>query len=98
MHHKVIWAYFLFRKSLKPESKNMHHKTLVALSADLQNKKISSTELTQHFLQRIKLYDSQLNSFVTVTEELALAQAKTADQQIAKANAHPLTGIPIAHK
>ncbi len=76
----------------------MHHKTLVALSADLQNKKISSTELTQHFLQRIKLYDSQLNSFVIVTEELALAQAKTADQQIAKGNAHPLTGIPIAHK
>ncbi len=76
----------------------MHNKSLTELSRELQNKKISSLELTQHFLQRIKQYDSQLNSFITVTEEIALAQAKAADQQIAAGKAGPLTGIPIAQK
>ena len=55
-------------------------------------------ELTQHYLQRIKQYDSQLNSFITLTEEEAIAQAKAADQLIATGQAGPLTGIPIAHK
>ena len=54
----------------------MHNESLKSLSEQLQTNKISSLELTQHFLQRIKQYDGQINSFVTVTEELALEQAK----------------------
>lgn len=76
----------------------MHHKTLAELSKALHAKEYSSRELTQYFLDRIKQYDSQLNSFITVTEELALQQADLADQRLARGDAAILTGIPIAHK
>ena len=76
----------------------MHKKSVKELSTPLHEKKISSVELTQHFLNRIKSFDKELNTFVTVTEENALKQAKSADEKIASGNAHPLTGIPIAQK
>jgi aspartyl-tRNA(Asn)/glutamyl-tRNA(Gln) amidotransferase subunit A len=76
----------------------MHHKTISELQVALQEKKISSVELTQSFLDRIKKFDKQLNSFITVTEEVALEQAKAADKKIENGEAGPLTGIPIAQK
>ncbi len=76
----------------------MHHETLAQLSAALKAKEISSVELTQYFIDRIKEFDPQLNSFITVCEEQALTQAKAADQRIASGNATRLTGVPIAHK
>ncbi|AUM14036.1 Asp-tRNA(Asn)/Glu-tRNA(Gln) amidotransferase subunit GatA [Ketobacter alkanivorans] len=76
----------------------MHTKTLKALSDALAAGEVSSQELTQHFLDRIKRHDPQLNSFISITEEQALAQAKAADDQRAAGNATPLTGVPIAHK
>jgi len=76
----------------------MHHKTLAELSQALKNKEYSSRELTQYFLDRIKQHDTQLNSFITVTEELALKQADLADQRLAKGDAEALTGIPLAQK
>ncbi len=76
----------------------MHSKTISELSADLHSKKISSVELTQHYLNRIKQFDKQLNSFITVTEEHALKAAKAADLLLATGKAGPLTGIPIAQK
>jgi aspartyl-tRNA(Asn)/glutamyl-tRNA(Gln) amidotransferase subunit A len=76
----------------------MHNKTISELSKLLREKKISSVELTTHFLSRIKQFDKQLNSFITVTEENALKQAENADKKIAAGNAHPLTGVPIAQK
>ena len=74
----------------------MHTKTLSELSALLQTKQISATELAQLFLKRIK--QSTLNAFLHVDEELTLKQAALADARIAKNEAHPLTGVPIAHK
>jgi aspartyl-tRNA(Asn)/glutamyl-tRNA(Gln) amidotransferase subunit A len=76
----------------------MSYKTIAELSKELADKKVSSVELTQYFLDRIKRFDKQLNSFITVTEEYALNSAKRADEQRAKGNAGPLTGIPIAQK
>lgn len=80
----------------------MFKKTLTELASDLKNKKYSSVEITQYFLNRIKQYDSKLNSFITITEDLAMHQAKLADQRLANNSAnHPataLTGIPIAQK
>ena len=76
----------------------MNEKTLIELSKDIRSKKISSSELTEFFLNRIKKYDSKLNSFITVTEEYALERAKIADKQIAKGEIEKLTGIPIAQK
>jgi aspartyl-tRNA(Asn)/glutamyl-tRNA(Gln) amidotransferase subunit A len=74
------------------------HKTIAELSKDLHEKKISSIELTQEFLDRIKRFDGNLNSFITVTPEEALNNAKAADILIAKGQAEPLTGIPFAQK
>lgn len=76
----------------------MHTKSLSELSTLLKNKEISSVELTQHFLERIKKHDKNLNSFITVTAENALKQAQNADEKIAKGHSHSLTGIPIAQK
>lgn len=76
----------------------MHNFTLTELSLALKTKKISSKELTEHFLGRIKKYDSTLNSFITVTPSLALHQAQLADLQHQQGTAGPLTGIPFAHK
>jgi len=76
----------------------MHNQTVAELSQGLQDKKFSSVELTQTFLQRIKDQDSQYNSFITITEELALQQAEQADKQIAAGKQGILTGIPLAQK
>ncbi len=58
----------------------------------------SSVELTRHYLQRINQLDEDLNSFITITEEQALAQAEAADKKLAAGEGGVLTGIPIAHK
>ncbi len=76
----------------------MHTKTLAQLSAGLKAGEYSSVELTQHFLSRIEQFDPKLNSFITVTPEQALEQAKAADARLAAGDASDLTGIPIAHK
>lgn len=76
----------------------MHKLTLAELGRLLKEKKVSSVEMTEFFLKRIKQYDPQLNSFITVTEAHALDQAKAADKIIAQGNATALTGIPIAQK
>ncbi|HEX8785020.1 MAG TPA: amidase family protein, partial [Telluria sp.] len=74
----------------------MHNKTLKELSTLLHSKQVSSTELTQHYLDRIAA--SAHNAFLQVDAELSLAQAKQADARFADGSAGPLTGIPIAHK
>ena len=76
----------------------MHEKTITELAAGLQAREFTSVELTQHFLDRIGTLDEDLNSFITITPELALGEARAADARIASGDAGPLTGIPIAHK
>jgi aspartyl-tRNA(Asn)/glutamyl-tRNA(Gln) amidotransferase subunit A len=76
----------------------MHNKTLKELSQGLREKQYSSVELTEHFLSRIRQHNPSLNAFLTITDELALAQAKSADAALATGESGPLTGIPIAQK
>ncbi len=76
----------------------MHKLSIRALAEGLRAKKFSSRELTQHFLGRIASHDKALNSFVTVTSDQALKAADAADARIAKGQAGPLTGVPIAQK
>jgi len=76
----------------------METKSITELRAGLDSGDYSSTELTQYFLDRIAQYDDHLNAFITVTEERALADATRADEMIARGEAGPLTGIPMAHK
>ncbi len=76
----------------------LHTQSVAALGALLQQRKLSSVELTRHFLERIGRFDGDLNALISVTAESALEQAAAADQQIAEGCAGPLTGIPILHK
>jgi len=76
----------------------MHQKTVAELSRDLESGKISSVELTQQFLERLRREDSKYNSFITIAEEQALAEARAADAMRAAGRATPWTGIPFAHK
>ena len=68
------------------------------MSAGLANRDFSSVELTQDHLTRIQTADSDINSFVTVNPELALAQAARADQRRAAGDQQPTVGLPFAHK
>ncbi len=75
----------------------MFNKTVAELSAGLRRKQFSSVEVTRTFIERIDKY-SALNAFITVDPAAVLAQARAADARIARGDAHPLTGVPIAHK
>ena len=77
---------------------DIYNKSVVELSKLLNKKKVSSLEMTDYFINRIKSFDSKLNSFITIDEDHARKQAKIADELIANNNNNLLTGIPIAHK
>ena len=76
----------------------MLNSTLSELSGALAARKISSVELTRLYLERIGRLNGELNAFISFKEPLALAAARRADGRRAKGEAHPLLGIPIAHK
>ncbi|MEP6914515.1 MAG: amidase [Acidobacteriota bacterium] len=72
---------------------------VTALAPLLQRRVISATELTTMYLARLKKYGPKLNCVVTLTEELALAQAAAADREIrAGRYKGPLHGIPWGAK
>ncbi len=73
-------------------------KTIKQIQQGLAQKKFSSVEITQQYLDQIEAHNSTINCFITVTDELALQQAKTADAAIARGEAQALTGVPLAHK
>ena len=64
----------------------------------LSNGKISSVELTSHYLKEIDSKNKELNAFLSVHAEKALAFAKEADVKIKNDQASYLTGIPLAIK
>ncbi len=72
--------------------------TIAEVSQALRAKRLSSVELTRAKLDLIAKHNPALNAFVTIDGEGALAAAAAADARIAKGEAGPLTGIPIAHK
>ena len=75
---------------------SIYTKTIAQLAQGLKDKEFSSVEITQHYLERIK--KSDLNAFITVTDQLAMKQAQIADDKIAAGTSNILTGIPYAHK
>lgn len=76
----------------------MHQLSLSELSAALGRKEFSAEELATSLLARIEQLDSRYNSFITITRDLALQQARSADQRRAQGDSGPLLGIPLAHK
>lgn len=76
----------------------MHNHTIANIKRGLETGEFSSREITEHFLARIKRLDETYNSFITLTEEQALAAADQADKDRVSGSTHLLTGVPFAHK
>lgn len=76
----------------------MFNKTIREILDDLAKGEYSSREITGALLDRIKRLDAGLNSFITLTEDQALANAEIADSVRSKGEAGLLCGVPIAHK
>src|SRR2546429_528969 len=69
------------------------------LSRWIEQRKLTSERLTQIYLKRIEQFDAKLRCVITLTRELALAQAKRADAEIAAGKYRgPLHGIPWGGK
>src|SRR5882724_8041074 len=74
-------------------------KTLTEVAGLIKKKEVSPVALTQAMLDRIAAHDGKLYSYLTVSADLALQQARAAEQEIAKGVYRgPLHGVPIAVK
>ncbi len=72
--------------------------TVIEAGRLLKDKEVSSVELTRAYLDRIDAVDPKIQALMTLTDELALEQAKEADVAIALGEGHALTGIPVVLK
>ena len=73
--------------------------TIAGLAPQIASRKLSPVELTRLFVDRIERLNPAINAYVTVTSEDALAQAKRAEEEIAKGTHRgPLHGIPVSIK
>lgn len=77
---------------------DLHSLTITTTKKALKEKQFSAVELTKAYLERINLLEPKLNSFVTITEEKALSDAKKADDLLSSGQDLPLLGIPLALK
>lgn len=77
---------------------NLNELTIKECYLGLKNKDFSSVELTKACLSRIKKRNADINALITITEELALQEAKAADEKIARGEQEVLTGIPFSVK
>ena len=75
----------------------MEKLSLYQLSKALHQGKLSSVELTQHYISTIQ-NNTDLNAFISLDEEHALIEAKQADKELNKGQGKVLTGIPMALK
>jgi len=77
----------------------MNNLTIAQAHKGLLEKKFSALELTKLFLNKIKKEDKKISSFITVTDSLALSQAKEVDKLISSGKKIPiLAGVPLAVK
>lgn len=83
-----------------PENKSaLAFYTIPQLASLIKNKKISSLELTQFFIERLKKYNPILQCTITITEEMALKQAKKMDEELESGTYRGiLHGIPYGVK
>src|ERR1039457_5076916 len=86
-------------KPLPADGEDIAFASVVQLSRSIEQRKLSSERLTQIYLKRLEQFDSKLRCVITLTRDLALAQAKQADAEIdAGKYRGPLHGIPWGAK
>jgi aspartyl-tRNA(Asn)/glutamyl-tRNA(Gln) amidotransferase subunit A len=79
-------------------SEAIAYSTIRELGARYRKRELSPVEVTRALLDRIAKLDSKLNTFVTVTPDRALADARAAEELLRRGDDRPLLGIPIGHK
>ena len=85
--------------SLPKDRNALSFYSILQLASLIKNRKITSVELTQFFLNRLKQYGDTLQCVISLTEEIAMQQARQADAEIAKGKYRgPLHGIPYGLK
>ncbi len=95
---KIVWDIPL-NVSLPADRADLAFYSVMQLASLIKNKKISSTELTTFFLNRLKKWGDTLECVITLTEDLAMQQAKAADEELKKGIYRgPLHGIPYGLK
>ena len=77
---------------------NLNWLSIQEAHAQLTSRQISSVELTQACLDRIDAVEDRVQSFLTLTPEIALSQAADADRMLAAGEGGPLTGVPVQIK
>ena len=75
----------------------MFEKSVAELGRALSARQVSAVELAKLYLDRIERH-KEMNAFLDVRPEVTLVQARAADARIARGEATPLTGVPVAHK
>lgn len=92
----------MFGMTTGRQAVELYNCTIHELQDLLKNKKASSREITESVFKRIHSVEEKVHSYVTLTEEAALEQAKKADEILAKDSGAqsiaPLLGIPIGIK
>jgi aspartyl-tRNA(Asn)/glutamyl-tRNA(Gln) amidotransferase subunit A len=76
----------------------LYRLSISELSPLLARREISPVEVTEQLLARIAARDREINAYITVDEAGALAQARAAEARLARGEAAPLTGVPLAIK
>ena len=98
-NNNTIYYFDPIQTALPENKEEIAFMTIGELSYLIKNKKITSVELTNIYLERIKKYDDALSAVVTLTDSLALEQAKVADKEIASGKYKGvLHGIPYGIK
>ena len=98
-NNNTIYYFDPIQTALPENKEEIAFMTIGELSYLIKNKKITSVELTNIYLERIKKYDDTLSAVVTLTDSLALEQAKVADKEIASGKYKGvLHGIPYGIK
>ena len=72
--------------------------SVAGISAGLARGEFSAEEIARRFIARIEALDGRLNAFVSVAGDLALEEARRADEARRHGSAGALAGVPIAHK
>ncbi len=75
----------------------LHRMGVAELGRALDDKTVSSVELTHHLLERLARHES-LGTVLATAPEVSLAQARAADARRAAGERGPLLGVPVAHK
>lgn len=78
-------------------SGKLHEKGAAELARMLRGRELSAVEAAQHFVARSREH-ATLGAYLATNEEATLAQARAADARLARGDAAPLLGVPVAHK